>query len=140
MIAEDPNKDTSSTLAVTSRYLTLFPNFVMDTYAPDQVGVHLNIPVSVDETRQYRVIYVHKDSSISDSEIEQLTTLWYNVHKEDHAICERLQLGRKSDVAMSGGYLSPHWEVSVRRFQELVVELTSGPNSVVAQLEYRIRI
>ncbi len=37
-------------------------------------------------------------------------------------MCERLQLGRASPVAESGGVLSPHWEDSVRAFQELVVE------------------
>ncbi len=114
--------DTQTTLAVSSRYLTLFPNFVMGTYAPDQLGVHLNIPVSVDQTRQFRVIYLHRDSPASDDRIENLKKLWYNVHKEDHAMCERLQLGRKSPVADSGGWLSPHWEDSVYRFQQLVVE------------------
>jgi len=125
-IEEDENTDTSTTLAVTSHYLTLFPNFVMGIYAPDQVGVHLNIPLSVNETRQYRVIYIHQDNTMPDSEIEKLKTLWYDVHKEDHAICERLQLGRHSKVADGGGFLSPHWENSVHRFQQLVVESTAS--------------
>ncbi len=118
--------NSATTLAVTSQYLTLFPNFVLGTYAPDQVGVHLNMPVGVDETKQSRVIYVHQDSDLSDGQIEQLKTLWYDVHKEDHEMCERLQQGRLSDVAELGGYLSPHWETSVRRFQELVVDATSA--------------
>ena len=118
--------DTSTTLAVTSRYLTLFPNFVMGTYAPDQLGIYLNIPVSVDQTRQFRVIYLHRDSPVSGAQIENLKKLWYNVHKEDHAMCERLQLGRKSPVADSGGWLSPYWEDSVYRFQQLVVESTTS--------------
>ncbi|NKB60671.1 MAG: Rieske 2Fe-2S domain-containing protein [Gammaproteobacteria bacterium] len=124
-IDETPGEDTATTLAVTSRYLTLFPNFVMGTYAPDQVGVHLNMPMGTGETKQSRVIYVHEDSALSADEVEKLKTLWYNVHKEDHAICERLQQGRLSDVSKMGGYLSPHWEVSVRQFQELVVDATS---------------
>ncbi len=118
--------DTSTTLAVTSQYLTLFPNFVMGTYAPDQLGVHLNIPVGVAQTRQFRVVYLHQDSPVSKDQIENLKKLWYNVHKEDHAICERLQLGRSSPVADSGGWLSPHWEDSVYRFQRLVVESTTA--------------
>ena len=118
--------DTANTLAVTSRYLTLFPNFVMGTYAPDQLGVHLNIPVNAGQTRQFRAIYLHRDSPIDDQRVENLKKLWYNVHKEDHAMCERLQLGRKSPVADSGGWLSPHWEDSVRRFQQLVVESTNA--------------
>ena len=34
---------------------------------------------------------------------------------------ESLQKGRHSVVAEQGGLLSPHWEVSVRKFQELIV-------------------
>ena len=108
------------TLGVTSRYLTLFPNFVLGTYQPDQMGVHLNIPVDAETTIQYRVIYVHQDSSYSDEQIEQLKTLWYDVHQEDHDMAVRLQKGRHTDVAQLGGLLSPHWETSVRKFQELV--------------------
>ena len=37
-------------------------------------------------------------------------------------MCERLQAGRYSIIAEEGGVLSPHWEVSVRRFQELVAD------------------
>ena len=124
-IEETPDIDKSSTLAVTSRFLTLFPNFVMGTYAPDQIGIHLNTPVSPGKTRQKRVIYVHQDSKISDTEIENIRNLWQEVHKEDHDICERLQQGRVSDVAANGGLLSPHWEDSVRRFQELVAQSVS---------------
>lgn len=117
--------DDSNTLAVTSKFLTLFPNFVIGTYAPDQLGVHLNIPLSCGQTGQRRVIYLHKDNPATAKQIEQLRDLWRAVHKEDHAICERLQLGRVPEVATDGGYLSPHWEDSVRRFQELVVESVS---------------
>ncbi len=125
-IEPDDATDTANTLAVTSRYLTLFPNFVMGTYAPDQLGIHLNIPISVDQTRQFRVIYLHQNSPVSTDQIENLKKLWYNVHKEDHSMCERLQLGRKSPVADSGGWLSPHWEDSVHQFQQLVVESTTA--------------
>ena len=112
-------------LGVTSRYLTLFPNFVMGTYQPDQLGVHLNIPVDAETTVQYRVIYVHKDSSYSDQQIEDLKTLWHSVHLEDHEMTERLQKGRHSKIAEEGGLLSPHWETSVRKFQELVAHAIS---------------
>ena len=55
-------------------------------------------------------------------EIEALKKLWYDVQKEDHAMVERMQEGKASDVAAGGGMLSPHWEISVRRFQELALE------------------
>jgi choline monooxygenase len=109
-------------LGVSSRYLTLFPNFVLGLYYPDQIGVHLNRPVSANTTQQSRVIYLHRDSDQSSSGVEQMRQLWDSVHREDHHMCERLQAGRYSSVAEGGGVLSPHWEASVRRFQELVAD------------------
>ena len=110
----------AGTLAVSSRYLALFPNFVLGTYQPDQIGVHLNTPLDSETTLQRRAIYVHEDASYSYEQIQQLHDLWHSVHLEDHAICKRLQIGRRSQLAESGGLLSPQWETSVRRFQELV--------------------
>jgi len=109
-------------LGVSSRYLTLFPNFVLGTYAPDQIGVHLNIPVDTETTSQIRVIYLHQDTRYSETEIQNLKDLWYRVHREDHAMCERLQKGRHSDLSAEGGVLSPYWGTSVRKFQELVAD------------------
>lgn len=114
-------KAKKGSLAASSRYLTLFPNFVLGIYFPDQIGVHLNHPISSGITNQIRVIYKHKDSDNSAKNIKNLKTLWENVHKEDHEICESLQKGRHSVFAEQGGLLSPHWEVSVRKFQELIV-------------------
>ena len=48
--------------------------------------------------------------------------LWTSVHREDHEICERLQQGRYSQASENGGMLSPHWESSVRKCQELVAD------------------
>lgn len=110
------------TLGVTSQYLTLFPNFVMGTYQPDQLGVHLNIPINANTTKQCRVIYIHKDAEYSDEQIQELKDLWHSVHLEDHEMAERLQIGRRSKLAASGGVLSPYWETSVRKFQELVAD------------------
>lgn len=109
-------------LGVSSRYLALFPNFVLGTYAPDQIGVHLNNPIDSGTTSQLRVIYLHQETRYSESEIQDLKELWYQVHREDHAMCERLQTGRHSQLSAQGGVLSPYWEISVRKFQELVVD------------------
>ncbi len=111
-----------NSLAVTSRYLTLFPSFVLGTYAPDQMGVYLNQPVAPGVTRQKRAIYLIDGDTRPESEVAALRELWAAVHQEDHDMCVRLQSGRASPVADGGGVLSPHWEDSVRRFQELVVE------------------
>ena len=112
----------AGTLGVTSHYLTLFPNFVMGTYQPDQMGVHLNTPIAADRTYQHRVIYTHKDADYSDAQIQGLTDLWHAVHLEDHEMCIRLQQGRHSPLALEGGLLSPYWENSVRKFQERVAD------------------
>ncbi len=112
--------DGGSSLAVSSRYLTLFPNFVIGRYFPNQLGVYLNEPRSPGRTAQRRVIYKTDGQLPDEAETAHLKKLWWDVHKEDHVICERLQSGRASPVAQCGGLLSPHWEDSVRAFQELV--------------------
>jgi choline monooxygenase len=112
----------AGTLGVTSNYLTLFPNFVMGTYQPDQLGVHLNVPTGAQSTSQRRIIYTHRDADYSDVQIQQLKDLWHSVHLEDHEMCIRLQQGRQSPLAAQGGVLSPYWENSVRKFQELVAD------------------
>ena len=111
----------ADTLAADSRYLTLFPNFSLGLYLPDQVGVHLDVPLAPGLTLQRRAIYTLKPALPSAEETEQLARLWRDVHVEDQVICERLQQGRASAVADGGGVLSPVWEDSVRSFQELVV-------------------
>ena len=126
-IDEPVQQNGRNTLAVSSLYLTLFPNFVFGRYFPDQLGVHLNVPVSVNQTRQRRVIYTTDGVDRSDEQIEALKSLWYDVHKEDHEMCERMQVGRTSVVAEQGGLLSPHWEDSVRCFQQLALQATT-PN------------
>lgn len=118
----DQESDDSGSLAVSSRYLTLFPNLIIGRYFPDQLGVYLNIPLDAGRTDQKRVIYSTEGQSYSAEQTEALSKLWWDVHKEDHAICERMQLGRASPEAESGGYLSPVWEDSVRAFQELVAK------------------
>lgn len=110
----------TNTLAVSSRYLTLFPNFVFGRYFPDQIGVHLNTALGPGQTRQQRAIYMTDGSNPREQEAEAIKRLWTEVHREDHEICERLQAGRLSMAAESGGFLSPQWEDSVGRFQELV--------------------
>jgi choline monooxygenase len=112
----------AGTLGVTSHYLTLFPMFIMGTYRPDQMGVYLHEPLAPNRTRQTRVIYTHRDSRYSVAQIRQLESLWRSVHLEDHAMCRRLQQGRHSPLAADGGLLSPRWEGSVRRFQEMVAD------------------
>jgi len=118
----DEENKVEGSLSVSSRYLTLFPNFIIGRYFPDQIGVHLNIPVDSEHTIQKRVIYSTEDKIATPEEIDAMKKLWWEVHKEDHAICERMQLGRASPVSNDGGMLSPYWEDSVRAFQKMVVD------------------
>jgi len=111
-----------NTLAVSSRYLTLFPTFVFGRYFPDQMGVHLNVPLGPNKTLQRRAIYMTDGTELSTEDAEKLKKLWVDVHIEDHEMCIRLQEGRKSKIAANGGVLSPHWEKSVRNFQEQVIK------------------
>ena len=90
----------------------------------DQMGVHLNVPVGPGKTLQRRAIYMTDGTELDAESAEKLKQLWIDVHKEDHEVCIRLQEGRKSTVA-DGGVLSPHWESSVRNFQEQVIEAVS---------------
>ena len=113
---------TGGSLAVSSRYLSLFPNFIIGTYYPGQLGVYLNSPIDTCHTNQKRIIYTTENNNLSKAEIKKQKELWWKVHKEDHEICERLQEGRASSVAISGGLLSPHWENSVRAFHEIVIK------------------
>ncbi|MDA9652474.1 aromatic ring-hydroxylating dioxygenase subunit alpha [bacterium] len=122
---EDDKND--SALSVTSRYLSLFPNFIIGTYFPNQVGVYLNVPISPSLTSQKRIIYTTDGKDMSKKEIKITKDIWWNVHKEDHEMCERLQEGRSSPAASNGGLLSPVWEKGVQAFQKLIIDSISKP-------------
>ena len=118
----DESDQVEGSLSVSSRYLTLFPNFIIGRYFPDQIGVYLNVPIDSGHTLQKRVIYTTDGKTISNKSVDEIKKLWWDVHKEDHAICERMQLGRLSPVSKDGGLLSPYWEDSVRAFQQMIVD------------------
>ena len=120
----DLNEEDSSSnsLSVSSKYLSLFPNFIIGTYYPGQLGVYLNIPIEPGITSQKRIIYTTEGHSLDKVEVNNQKNLWWKVHKEDHHICERLQLGRSSSVSNNGGLLSPHWENSVRAFHQTMIK------------------
>jgi choline monooxygenase len=114
----------SKALSVTSRYLSLFPNFIIGTYFPNQVGVYLNVPISPDVTSQKRIIYTTDGKDLGKEEVDMVKNIWWSVHKEDHEMCERLQEGRSSPASEEGGLLSPVWEKGVQAFQKLIVDST----------------
>ena len=122
-VAEEDVKN-STALSVTSRYLSLFPNFIIGTYFPNQIGVYLNVPIGPGLTSQKRIIYTTDGKDMSEEEIKMVKNIWWSVHKEDHEMCERLQEGRYSPASHEGGLLSPVWEKGVQAFQKLIVDAT----------------
>tara|TARA_Y100000814_G_scaffold77630_1_gene49663 strand:- start:240 stop:1373 length:1134 start_codon:yes stop_codon:yes gene_type:complete len=120
-VKEEDSKN-SKALSVSSKYLSLFPNFIIGTYYPNQVGVYLNIPINPNTTIQKRIIYTVDGSKMSKEDIDITKKIWWSVHKEDHEMCERLQEGRSSPPSNEGGLLSPHWEDGVKAFQKLIIQ------------------
>ena len=120
-VKEEDSKN-SKALSVSSKYLSLFPNFIIGTYYPNQVGVYLNIPINPNTTIQKRIIYTVDGSKMSKEDIDITKKIRWSVHKEDHEMCERLQEGRSSPASNEGGLLSPHWEDGVKAFQKLIIQ------------------
>ena len=104
-----------------SGYHTLFPNFVFGLHLPDQIDVHLNVPLAPDRTHQRRVIYSLGRDSASTEQRDQLAALWHEAFLEARIVCEWLQQERASNRAAKGGARSPVWKDTVRSFQERVV-------------------
>ena len=122
-VKKEDNKN-SNALSVTSRYLSLFPNFIIGSYFPNQIGVYLNTPISAGVTTQKRIIYTTDGKEMTKEERNTAKKIWWSVHKEDHEMCERLQEGRSSPASDHGGLLSPHWEKGVQAFKKLIIEAT----------------
>ena len=129
-VKEEDNKS-SSALSVSSRYLSLFPNFIIGTYYPNQIGVYLNVPISPSITSQKRIIYTTDGKEMTKEETDITKKIWWSVHKEDHAICERLQEGRASPASDAGGLLSPYWEKGVQKFQKLIIQATMKSSKIM---------
>jgi choline monooxygenase len=129
-VKKEDNKN-SSALSVSSRYLSLFPNFIIGTYYPNQIGVYLNTPISPGITSQKRIIYTTDGKEMTKEETDIAKKIWWSVHKEDHAICERLQEGRASPASDAGGLLSPYWEKGVQKFQKLIIQATMKSSKIM---------
>ena len=129
-VKQEDNKN-SSALSVTSRYLSLFPNFIIGTYFPNQIGVYLNVPISPGVTSQKRIIYTTDGKDMSKEESDIVKKIWWSVHKEDHEMCERLQEGRLSPASNQGGLLSPYWEKGVQKFQKLIMQATMNSSKTM---------
>ena len=129
-VKQEDNKNANA-LSVSSKYLSLFPNFIIGSYYPNQIGVYLNVPISPSITSQKRIIYTTDGTIMTKKESNITKKIWWNVHKEDHEICERLQEGRFSPASNKGGLLSPYWEKGVQVFQKLIIQETMKSSKLV---------
>ena len=129
-VKQEDNKNANA-LSVSSKYLSLFPNFIIGSYYPNQIGVYLNVPISPSITSQKRIIYTTDGTVMTKKESNITKKIWWNVHKEDHEICERLQEGRFSPASNEGGLLSPYWEKGVQVFQKLIIQETMKSSKLV---------
>ncbi len=129
-VKQEDNKNANA-LSVSSKYLSLFPNFIIGSYYPNQIGVYLNVPISPSITSQKRIIYTTDGTIMTKKESNITKKIWWNVHKEDHEICERLQEGRFSPASNEGGLLSPYWEKGVQVFQKLIIQETMKSSKLV---------
>ncbi len=129
-VKQEDNKNANA-LSVSSKYLSLFPNFIIGSYYPNQIGVYLNVPISPSITSQKRIIYTTDGTVMTKKERDITKKIWWNVHKEDHEICERLQEGRSSPASNDGGLLSPYWEKGVQVFQKLIIQETMKSSKLV---------
>ena len=67
-VNKEDNKNNSA-LSVSSRYLSLFPNFIIGTYFPGQLGVYLNNPLKPGITFQKRIIYTTEGHNLNKNQI-----------------------------------------------------------------------
>ena len=109
------------TLSADSRYLTLFPNFAFGLYLPDQIGVHLDVPLAPDAPCSAGPSTASAPNRDRPNARIELARLWRDVHLEDQQFASGSSRGA-CPTRRRGGVLSPVWEDSVRSFQELVVE------------------
>ena len=110
-----------------AEYLCVFPSTWVSLTA-DHFRVSFINPLSPTRT-QIRWMFLFQSDIASSPEIDKARQLLaqrvLSVFEEDVPILERMQIGRRSR-AFNGGYLSPHHEGAVRRFQQLISKACGG--------------
>ena len=100
-----------------------FPQFAAEVY-PDQFTVLSARPLAPNRTEEALHIFLIGEAATSDRYAEArgaVFEMWDDLNREDLAMLERLQQGRRSP-AFDGGHLSPHWEGPTHAFCRKVVE------------------
>jgi choline monooxygenase len=104
--------------------LSLFPNFIIGTYFPNQIGVYLNIPISPGLTSQKRIIYTTDGKDMSKEEIKMAKIYGGVFIKKIMKCVKDFKKEDHSPASNEGGLLSPVWEKGVQAFQKLIVDAT----------------
>ena len=100
-----------------------FPHFAAEVY-PDQFTILASYPIAPGRTREELHVFLIGEGATSDAYAEpraELMRMWDHLNREDLAVLELLQEGRRSP-AYDGGRLSPHWEGPIHEFGRKVVE------------------
>ena len=104
-------------------YGNLFPNLGVSAYASSVMMAEF-VPLAPDRTAMEMHFYFSGDDN-EDAEIasgrDQVLAWWRALNAEDEAVCELMQLGRRS-AAYSGGRLAPHWDRVTQHFARMVAE------------------
>lgn len=113
--------------ATSARFLWLFPNVALNILPNHLFVIHAR-PVSPTMTLETTYLLTHPESSTRATDedgIEQLTTFWDTVNREDIGIVERVQQGL-STTLFPGGRLCYRFEEPVHRFQNMIIDRMVG--------------
>ena len=124
----------SEARAATGEYLLLFPS-LMVSITPDHFRATVVTPGSAGVTHQrWEFFFVGEEGAAErfraarDAVVERVAAYT----REDIAILEKLQDGRRSD-GFDGGRFSPFHETTTHRFQTLIARALRGPPRDAAQ-------
>jgi phenylpropionate dioxygenase-like ring-hydroxylating dioxygenase large terminal subunit len=117
--------------AVSARFIWLFPNVAVNIL-PNHLFIILARPTSPRSTHETTYLLTHPESTADgDSEraVEQLSSFWDSVNREDIDIVERVQTGLDT-TPFPGGRLCYRFEESLHRFQNMVIDRMVGERRV----------
>ncbi len=111
-------------------FFGLFPNLIV-FILPNHAFVILSEPVSPTRTIETAWLLSHPDSieHSTEKDIASVMNFWDMVNIEDVGICERVQLGLMNK-AYPGGRMCYHFEDTVHRFQNMIIDQMLGIRNI----------
>jgi choline monooxygenase len=113
--------------ATSARFAWLFPNVAINIL-PNHVFVILARPVTPRLTRETTYLLTHPESTVegdTGQAVDELTTFWDTVNREDIDIVQRVQRGLDS-TPFPGGRLCYRFEEPLHRFQNMIIDRMVG--------------